>query len=91
MTLRYLAYEARPNEVQVSLRRLDELDGISDRRAHEVHPHLEEMGLMLVARNKNPHNYVQLLPTEWKVPVRRHASHARGRNLELIRVEAPPR
>lgn len=88
-TLRYLANEARKNEVQVSLRRLDELDGISDRRSHEVHPRLVEMGLMLMEREKKPYKYILLLPSEWKIPVPRRTSPESKQKADGTRVTAP--
>jgi hypothetical protein len=89
VTLRHLANEARKNEVQVSQRRLDELDGISKRRSHEVHPHLVEMGLLVMERKKKPHKYILLMPSEWKIPVPRRTSQESKHGAAVTRVTAP--
>ena len=56
----------RRKDFRVTLPKLAELDGVSPRRAHEVHPRLEGRGLILVERNTNPYTYVVLLPSQWR-------------------------
>lgn len=56
----------RSNSFQATLAELEALDGISPRRAHEIHPRLEEHGLILVDRDKSPYEYTALLPSEWR-------------------------
>jgi hypothetical protein len=63
--LRLANYHKRTN-FQATLPALEKLDGISPRRAHEVHPKLVERGLILVERKTNPYTYVVLLPSEWR-------------------------
>lgn len=63
--LRLANYYKRLN-FPATLVRLQELDGVSPRRAHEIHPRLQERGLILVERNTKPYTYVVLLPSEWK-------------------------
>jgi|GEM_PF-4471330 len=63
--LRLANYKKR-TDFKETLSHLEKLDGISPRRAHEVHPRLEERGMILVERNTNPYTYVVLLPSEWK-------------------------
>jgi hypothetical protein len=63
--LRLANYHKR-NHFRATLPELERLDGISPRRAHEVHPRLEEYGMILVERNTNPYTYVVLLPSEWR-------------------------
>jgi hypothetical protein len=63
--LRLANYHKRKN-FRVTLPKLAELDGVSPRRAHEVHPRLQERGLILVERNTIPYSYVVLLTSEWR-------------------------
>jgi hypothetical protein len=65
-TLLRLANYHKGLAFRATLKVLEDLDGVSPRRAHEVHPKLEERGLILVERNTNPYTYVVLLPSEWK-------------------------
>ncbi len=65
-TLARLANYHKRNEFRATLPELERLDGISTRRAHEVHPRLEEHGMILVERNTNPYTYVVLQTSEWK-------------------------
>jgi hypothetical protein len=67
VTLRYVANNARSNVVQLSLAELEELDGISPRRAHEVNAHLEEMRMLEVERKANPYRYRMFVPSEWRL------------------------
>lgn len=64
-TLRYLASIQGRNEFRASLEDLERLDGVSPRRAHEVHAMLAEMRLIIVERDRKPYRYVLLLPSEW--------------------------
>jgi hypothetical protein len=66
ITLLRLANYHKRKHFRVTLTRLRELDGVSPRRAHEVHPKLQKRGLILVERNTNPYTYVVLLPSEWR-------------------------
>jgi len=61
-----LANYYKRNSFRATLPELEKLDGISPRRAHEIHPHLEERGMVLIERNTNPYTYVVLLPSEWR-------------------------
>jgi hypothetical protein len=68
---RYITFLRRANYLertsfQETLRDLGTLDGISARRAHEVHPKLEERGMILVERTTRPYTYRLLLPSEWR-------------------------
>lgn len=65
-TLVRLANYRRRNDFRASLRELEKRDGISPRRAHEVHPKLEEHGMISIERGTNPYTYVVLLPSEWR-------------------------
>jgi hypothetical protein len=51
---------------RATLRELEKLDGISSRRAHEIHPRLEERRMIVIERNTNPYTYTLLLPSEWR-------------------------
>jgi hypothetical protein len=66
IALRYLASIEGRNEFAASLTKLERLDGISPRRAHDVHAMLAEMSLIIVERECKPYRYVLLLPSEWK-------------------------
>ena len=61
-----LANYYKRHQFRATLPALEELDGICARRAHEIHPKLEERGMMLIERDKNPYVYVVLLPSEWR-------------------------
>jgi hypothetical protein len=63
--LRPANYHKRKN-FRATLPELAQLDGVSPRRAHEVHPRLQERKLILVERHTNPYTYVVLLPSEWR-------------------------
>jgi hypothetical protein len=68
---RYISFLRRANysertAFQATLRDLEKLDGIAARRAHEVHPKLEERGMILVERTTRPYTYRLLLPSEWR-------------------------
>jgi hypothetical protein len=65
-TLLRLANYHKRTDFRVALAKLEQLDGVSPRRAHGVHPRLQERGLILVERNTNPYTYVVLLPSEWR-------------------------
>jgi len=65
-TLIRLANYHKRIEFRATLAELEKLDGISTRRAHEVHPRLEEHGMIRVERDTNPYTYVVLLPSEWR-------------------------
>lgn len=65
-TLLRLANYYRRLDFRATLKKLEDLDGLSPRRAHEVHPRLEERGLILVERKTNPYTYVLLQPSEWR-------------------------
>lgn len=66
VTFRYLASIEGRNEFTASLSKLERLDGVSPRRAHEVHAKLGEMRLIIVEQDCKPYRYVLLLPSEWK-------------------------
>jgi hypothetical protein len=51
---------------RATLGELEKLDGISSRRAHEIHPRLEEHRMLVVERDTNPYTYAVLLPSEWR-------------------------
>jgi hypothetical protein len=63
--LRLANYHKR-NEFRATLNQLKKVDRISARRAHEIHPRLEERGMILVERNTDPYTYVVLHPSEWR-------------------------
>lgn len=65
-TLIRLANYHKRIEFRATLRQLERLDGISPRRAHQVHTRLEEHGMIRVERNTNPYTYVIFLPSEWR-------------------------
>jgi hypothetical protein len=65
-TLSRLANFSKRNEFKRTLEQLEVLDGISARRAHEIHPRLEERRMIIVERNTNPYTYVLLHPSEWR-------------------------
>lgn len=54
------------NEFRATLPDLEKLDGISVRLAHEIHPRLQEFGMILVERHARPYTYVVLHPSEWR-------------------------
>jgi hypothetical protein len=65
-TFSRLANFHQRNDLKVQLEELEVLDGISVRRAHEIHPRLEERGMIVVERNTRPHTYVLLHPSQWR-------------------------
>ena len=65
-TLLRLANYHKRTEFRATLRELAALDGICPRRAHEIHPRLQERGMILVERNTTPYTYVVLLPSQWR-------------------------
>lgn len=65
-TLLRLANYHKRIEFRATLRELASLDGICPRRAHEIHPRLQEHGMILVERKTNPYTYLVLLPSEWQ-------------------------
>lgn len=71
LTLRFLASNEGRNEFTATLTELERLDGVSPRRAHEVHAMLAEMSLIIVEQDCKPYRYVLLLPSEWKPAPRR--------------------
>ena len=58
--------------LQATLPELEKYDGISPRRAHEIHPRLEERGMLSVDRGTNPYTYRLSHPSEW---------HQRGKGI----------
>ena len=65
-TLLRLANYHQKNSFQATLERLEELDGIAPRTAHDVHARLGEHKMLIVERHTNPYTYVLLLPSEWR-------------------------
>lgn len=65
-TLLRLANYHKKTHFRTTLKELEKLDGVSPRRAHDVHPKLEERGLVLIETKTNPYTYVVLLPSEWR-------------------------
>jgi hypothetical protein len=65
-TLLRLANYYKKTAFRATLERLEELDGIAPRTAHDVHARLGEHRMVIVERNTNPYTYVVLLPSEWQ-------------------------
>lgn len=63
--LRLANYHKR-TEVRATLEELERLDGVCPRRAHEIHPKLQEHGMIFIERNTSPYTYALLLPSEWR-------------------------
>jgi hypothetical protein len=63
--LRLANYRKRVS-FRVTLGNLERIDGISPRRAHELHPRLEERRMILVEKDTNPYTYALLLPSQWR-------------------------
>lgn len=61
-----LANYYKRTDFQATLAELEKLDGICPRRAHEIHPRLQEHGMILVERNTDPYTYVVLVTSEWR-------------------------
>jgi len=65
-TLLRLANYYQKNSFQATLEKLEALDGIAPRTAHDVHARLGEHKMLVVERQTNPYTYVVLLPSEWQ-------------------------
>lgn len=84
-TFRFLASIEGRNEFNASLTKLARIDGVSPRRAHEVHAMLEEMRLIIVERDCKPYRYVLLLPSEWRLAPCR----TKGKRRAIVSISAP--
>lgn len=72
--LRLANYKKQRN-FKTTLPELEEHDGVSPRRAHEVHARLQERGMLIVDRSTSPYTYQLTFPTEW---------HERGKTKPIV-------
>jgi hypothetical protein len=65
VTLLRVANYRSTTEISISLRSLEELDGVSTRAARDAHIKLQEYGLIRVAKT-NPFTYTLISPAFWE-------------------------
>jgi hypothetical protein len=65
-SLLWVANTLNKNEFQIDVKELERIDGVSPRRARDVHVKLEERGLILIEKTTKPYRYVLLLLSEWR-------------------------